>query len=109
MPIACSRFDELARAPAALDLPVADNGHARRIVAAIFKPPQPVDEDGHDFLRAEIADDSAHTFYFLPFYYFYFDFFFFFSTQPSMFRCFPPLTAREPAGTFSRTVVPLPT
>src|SRR5688572_20683131 len=42
------------------------------------------------------------TFYFLPPP-------FFRSTQPSIFRCFPPLTASDPAGTFSRTVVPLPT
>ena len=53
---------ELARASAALDLPVADDGDARRVVTAIFEPPQSVDEDGHNFLRAEITDDSAHTF-----------------------------------------------
>ena len=100
--------DELARASAALDLPVADDGDARRVVTAIFKPPQSVDEDGHDFLRAEISDDSAHT-CLLSTFYFLLIRFFFFSTQPSMFRCLPPLTASEPAGTFSRTVVPLPT
>ena len=41
---------ELARASAALDLPVADDRDARRVVTAIFEPPQSVDEDGHDFL-----------------------------------------------------------
>ena len=35
--------------------------------------------------------------------------FFLFSTQPSMFRCFPALTANAPAGTSSRIVVPVPT
>src|SRR5205085_8163711 len=41
----------------------------------------------------------------------YFDAFFgaFFSTQPSMLRCLPALTANEPGGTSSRTVVPVPT
>ena len=36
-------------------------------------------------------------------------FFFRFSTQPSMFRCLPALTARAPGGTSSLRVVPVPT
>ena len=97
---------ELARAAPSLDLPVADDGDACGVVAAIFEPPQPVDEDGHDFLRAEIADDSAHIFLLSTFYLLVS---FLLLDPPVMFRCFPPLTARAPAGTFSRTVVPLPT
>ena len=32
----------------------------RRIVAAIFEPPQAFDDDGDDFLWTHIADDAAH-------------------------------------------------
>ena len=51
---------ELARAPAAFDLPVSDDRHACRIVAAIFEAAESVNQDGNDFFRAEITDDSAH-------------------------------------------------
>src|SRR5687767_7614146 len=53
--------DELARAPSPLNLSVANDGNTCRVVAAVFKPPEPVDEDRHHFFRAEIADDSAHN------------------------------------------------
>ena len=60
---------ELARASAALDLPVAHDRDARGVVAAIFEAPQAVDQDGHDLLPAEITDDSAHTFLLSTFYF----------------------------------------
>ena len=52
---------ELPRAAPQLDRAVADDGHARRVVAAILEPPQPVDEDGDDLLAADVSDDSAHS------------------------------------------------
>ena len=55
------------------------------------------------FLERRVQNGEIHTF---------FDAFFFgafFSTQPSMLRCLPALTANEPGGTSSRTVVPVPT
>ena len=39
----------------------ADHGHARRVVAAVLEPPQPLDEDGHDLLLTDVADDAAHA------------------------------------------------
>ena len=41
---------ELARAAAPLDLAVAHDGHAGRVVAAVFEPPQAVDQNRHDLL-----------------------------------------------------------
>ena len=52
---------ELAGAAAKVDLAVADDGDAGRIVAAVFEPPQPVDEDRDDLLRADVSDDPAHA------------------------------------------------
>ena len=40
--------------------PFADDRDARRVVAAVLEPAQPVDEDGHDLLRTDVADDAAH-------------------------------------------------
>src|SRR5262245_1170379 len=51
---------QLAGTPADLDLTVADDGDARRVVAAIFKPPQPFDDDRDGLLIADVSDDSAH-------------------------------------------------
>ena len=51
---------ELAGAAPQFDAAVAHDGDARRVVAAIFEPPQAVDEHRHDFLRSDVADDSAH-------------------------------------------------
>jgi hypothetical protein len=39
-----------------------DNGYPRRIVAAIFQPPQAVKDEWHDFLGSDITDDSTHCF-----------------------------------------------
>ena len=57
---------QLAGAPAQLDVAVDDDGDAGRVVAAIFEPPQPVDQDGHDFLRSDVSDDPAHSIHGLP-------------------------------------------
>ena len=51
---------QLAGAAAQVDRAVADDRDAGRVVAAVLEPPQPVDEDGHDVLRSDVADDSAH-------------------------------------------------
>ena len=40
----------------------ADQRHARRVVAAIFHAPQAVEQDRHDGFRADVSDDSAHSF-----------------------------------------------
>ena len=85
----------------------AEDRHPRRIVAPVLELAQPVHQQGRAILLAHVSNDPAHALppplhpdaHFLPF----------FSTQPSMLRCFPALTARDPAGTSSRTVVPLPT
>ena len=37
-----------------------DDRHARGVVAAIFEPPQSLDEDGDDGLVADVSDDAAH-------------------------------------------------
>src|SRR5262245_5661340 len=51
---------QLAGTPANLDLAVVDNGDPRRVVAAIFQPPQPFDDNRDGLLIADISDDSAH-------------------------------------------------
>ena len=51
---------QLAGAAPQLDRAVAHDRHAGRIVAAVFEPAQPVDEDRKDLLRADVADDAAH-------------------------------------------------
>ena len=50
-------------APGALadfELAAVNGGEARRVVAAIFQPPQPVQQDGGRRCLADVADDSAH-------------------------------------------------
>ena len=44
---------------------IIDNRDAGRIVAAIFKTPQPLDEDRNNILFGNRANDSAHLFLFL--------------------------------------------
>ena len=51
---------QLAGAAPQVDRAVAHDRDARRVVAAVLEPPQPVDEDRDDVLRADVADDSAH-------------------------------------------------
>ena len=38
----------------------AAHGDARRVVAAVFQPPQPFDDDRNYLLGADITDNSAH-------------------------------------------------
>src|SRR5439155_12276545 len=97
---------------------LAQYRHARRVIASVLELAQPVHQQGRALLVAHVSHDAAHalppplhpnasiqprsgapTAYFLPF----------FSTHPSMLRCFPALTAKDPGGTSSRTVVPVPT
>jgi len=52
---------QLSGAAAQLDRAVAHDRDAGRVVTAILQPPQPFDQDGQDFLVADVADDSAHV------------------------------------------------
>ena len=52
---------QLAGAPPQIHRAVVHDGDARRVVPAVLEPPQPVDEHGHDVLRSDIADNSAHS------------------------------------------------
>ena len=102
---------ELAGAAPQLDGAVVHDRDARRVVAAVFEPPQPVDEHRDDFLGSDVSDNPAHCLWphslrlrrarrpraRLLSCSFYCSFF---STQPSMFRCLPALTASAPGGTF---------
>src|SRR5260221_4734565 len=38
-----------------------DDGDSRRVVSAVFQLAQPFNDDGHDFFRSDITDNSAHT------------------------------------------------
>ena len=52
---------ELALGAPAVEMAVLDGGDAGRIIAAIFEPPQGVDEIAGDRLRSKYADDAAHA------------------------------------------------
>ena len=54
---------QLARSAADLKRALAGSadGDARRVVAAILQAPQPLEDEWHNFLRADITHDSAHT------------------------------------------------
>ena len=52
---------QLAGAAPELDRSVADDRDAGRVVAAVLEPPQAVDEDRQHLLRADVADDAAHS------------------------------------------------
>ena len=52
---------QLAGAAPQLDLAVAHDRDARRVVAAILEPPQPVDQNRQNLLLADVADDPAHV------------------------------------------------
>ena len=51
---------QLADVAADGDAAVLDDGDARRIVAAIFQPAQPVHDDLGGVARADVANDAAH-------------------------------------------------
>src|SRR5262245_13409861 len=51
---------QLAGTPANLDLAVVDDGDPRRVIAAIFQPPQSLDDDRDGLLIADISNNSAH-------------------------------------------------
>ena len=53
---------QLAGAAPQLDRAVADHRDARRVIAAILEPPQPVDQDREDLLVADVTDDPAHAY-----------------------------------------------
>ena len=49
-----------AHALAHLHRPTLDGGDTRRVVAAVFEPPQPIQEDGSRLGLSDISNDSAH-------------------------------------------------
>ena len=51
---------QLAGRPAQRDPFRADERHAGGVVAAVFHSAQSVQQDGHDGLRTDVSDDSAH-------------------------------------------------
>ena len=51
---------EFARTSADVHLPVAHDGHASRVVAAVFEPPKALDENGQERFGADVAHDAAH-------------------------------------------------
>ena len=51
---------QLAGAAPQLDLAVAHDRDAGRVVAPVLEPAQPVDEDRKDLLVADVPDDAAH-------------------------------------------------
>ena len=52
---------QLSGAAAHLDVAVAHECHARRVVAAILQPAEPLDQDRDDRLLSDVADDAAHV------------------------------------------------
>ena len=55
------KIAQFARGAANFELAVvADDGDARRIVAAIFEALQAVEDQRDNLLRADISDNSAH-------------------------------------------------
>ena len=52
---------QLARASPHVETAVAHQRDAGRVVAAVFEPPQAVDQDGQDGPGADVADDAAHA------------------------------------------------
>jgi hypothetical protein len=57
---------ELAFGAPAIEMAVLDGGYASRVVAAIFEPPERVDEIAGDRLLAKYADDAAHASFLAP-------------------------------------------
>jgi hypothetical protein len=39
---------------------LADHGDAGGVVSAVFQAPKPVQDQGYNFLRANVSDDAAH-------------------------------------------------
>src|ERR1700737_1125216 len=55
-------FAQFSRRAAHFQLAVLrHNGDSRRVVSAVFQLAQPFNNDGHDFFRSDITDNSAHT------------------------------------------------
>jgi len=57
------QIDQLARSAAHLKGGAVGTAHgdARRVVAAVFQPPQPFDDDRNHLLWTDITDNSAHN------------------------------------------------
>ena len=51
---------DLPPGPATINPAIGDHGHARGIIAAIFEPPQGLDQPLLDGRLADDADDAAH-------------------------------------------------
>src|SRR4029079_14312102 len=55
---------QLAGAAAQIDRALVHDRHPGRVVAAILEPPQPLNQNGNDFLRADVSNNPAHSFQF---------------------------------------------
>ena len=56
-----SRLCSLPGARRISSLPsAADHGDAGGVIAAIFEAPQAIQDQGNNFLRADVTDNSAH-------------------------------------------------
>src|SRR3546814_7244572 len=53
---------ELSFGAPPFDMPVDDGRDARRVIAAIFQPPQPFDQPVGYLVLAQNADDAAHDY-----------------------------------------------
>src|ERR1700722_2075356 len=54
---------QLPGSPSNLDFSIRpDHGDAGRVIPSIFEAPQPIQDEWDNFLRADISDDSAHSF-----------------------------------------------
>ncbi len=56
------QLHELAQAPTDSQSAVADDRHARRVIAPVLQALQAVQDDGHGLLGAQISDDAAHSY-----------------------------------------------
>ena len=102
---------ELARRSAQGDALRTYDRHARGVVAAIFHPPQSVEQHGHNRPRTDVPNDSAHTPLPIPDsdVYAFVDSAFFRVAHPSTFSCRPLAMPSAPGGTSLVIEEPAPT
>jgi hypothetical protein len=56
----CHKVDQFPDTPADFDPAVVQNGKASRVIPAIVKPPQPVQQQRDGVLAPDISDYAAH-------------------------------------------------
>ena len=55
------QMDQLARRAAADQPVMVDSAHPRAVIAAVFHPPQTIDQPVRDLILADDADYAAHV------------------------------------------------